>query len=426
MEYALSALWSALELVSFGLFWGAFQKPRLKPKLGIWVFAAAWICSIIYTSLDLDALIKQAVSLGMLLIANIILYSGPWYQRLLVIFLGYLLGGIVDTATAYGVAILLQISLADLMWRILSYSITVTTGKLITLLLAWIFYRRRKSSGSHLLRGNWLLLTLLFPMVSLAILAVVFSSYRDTKDLSSSAVLFSVILAIANITIIYLIQLMEKNTKEQEEMILLRQQMNIQTDSMLALERNYKSQRQLTHEFNSQIQTINDLLAQKKYDVAFAYVQKLRESQTTRIFAVNSHHPIVDVVLNQKYQIAKDNGIDMQVEVNDLSELDLETNVLVVLLSNLLDNAIEACMRIGQQRLIECTMLLTDSLYISIRNTSAPVEIINNSIATSKEPKIEHGFGLPRIKHILDQLQSEYTFVYEDGWFQFVAELPLN
>jgi hypothetical protein len=44
---------------------------------------------------------------------------------------------------------------------------------------------------------------------------------------------------------------------------------------------------------------------------------------------------------------------------------------------------------------------------------------------TNKSKKREHGYGLPAIRFILEQLHAEYAFDYSDGWFQFVAEIPI-
>jgi sensor histidine kinase regulating citrate/malate metabolism len=211
------------------------------------------------------------------------------------------------------------------------------------------------------------------------------------------------------------------------ETALMKQQMDIQTDSILALERNYRTQRQTVHEFQHQLQTIHDLLSGDNVAIAKKYVSSLQEAQTTRILAVNSHHPIIDAILNHKYQTANENHIDMQIQVNDLSTVDIDTDALVVLLSNLLDNAIEACLRTNNTPSIDCSVLNDDDLlFISIRNTSLPVTIIDDIIQTSKLPKQDHGYGLSIIRHILKQHNAEYTFTYDDGWFHFVAEIPIK
>lgn len=155
------------------------------------------------------------------------------------------------------------------------------------------------------------------------------------------------------------------------------------------------------------------------------YIHTIQGQQTTRIFCVNSHHPIIDAVLNHKYQTAKENGIDVQIRVNDLSGVSIKTDQLVVLLSNLLDNAIEGCCRVEGERSLYCSMVASDVLLLSVRNTSQPVKIWNNAIETSKESKINHGYGLSQVRSILDQLHAEYAFDYQDGWFTFATEIPL-
>lgn len=274
-------------------------------------------------------------------------------------------------------------------------------------------------------KGTRWMLSFLFPVASFVLLAVLIYVVRDICEMVVAIAIFGCVLVIANVAILYLLRTMERQAKEERERALLRQQMEIQTGSILALEKSYRSQRQATHEFRNQLQTIHDLLARDARDEAMAYVQQLQGLQTTRVFAVNTHHPILDAVLNQKYQTAKEREIEFQFRVNDLSALRLETDALVVLFSNLLDNAIEGCQKLTDGRTIQCSILSSDSLYISIRNTSPPVVIHGNEIPTTKEPKQEHGFGLVSVRRILDDLGAEYTFNYADGWFEFVAEIPL-
>ena len=232
-------------------------------------------------------------------------------------------------------------------------------------------------------------------------------------------------MAVANVAIIYLINIMEKRTREEQELMLLNQQMEIQTGSILALEKSYRSQRAVTHEFRNQLQTISDLISDGAYREVQDYLHQLQDAQVSKVLAVNTHHPIMDAILNQKHQAAVECGIDIQMQVNDLSGLRIPTNSLVVLFSNLLDNAMEACQRLPENRVIRCSILASDVLYISIRNTSLPVTIVDGMIQTSKAFREEHGFGLVSIRRILDEFQGEYAFQYDDGWFQFAAEIPL-
>ena len=213
-----------------------------------------------------------------------------------------------------------------------------------------------------------------------------------------------------------------KGTPEQD-MLLLRQHMEMQQENMAALEQNYRMQRKSAHEFEHHIQVIRDLAEHSEVAAIREYTERLKKNRAICVYSVNSNHPVIDVILNQKYQTARDNDIKMQIQVNDLSEVAIPTDSLVVVLTNLLDNAIEACRRIdGYREIIGC-VLYNEGLYISIRNTSDPVQIVDGKIPTSKQDSLSHGFGLMSVTYVLDKLDAEYTFGYEDGWFNFAAEI---
>lgn len=424
MEYVFNALWALLDLVFFYFCWEAFLPSSKSPKRKVITITIAWVIGSVYTCFISTQIPKMFLSFLLFYFVSSYLYKGAWYQRIICIILGYTISGIVDVLAVYGVSFLLGVSYSEFVWRKTFYVVTVSLGKLISLLLAWTIWKIRKPYPYHAIQKKWLLLTLLFPAVSLVMLAVIFDSFQARQDLSLGALVFSIFLAVANIAIIYLIGIMERSTRQIQENALLQQRMEIQTEGIESLEKNYRAQRKIIHEHNNQIQTIHDLLVSGEYDAVLSYVQQLQQTQTTRIFAVNSHHPIIDAVLNHKYQLAQEKDIDIHITVNDLSGVSLSTYSLVVILSNLLDNAIEACVKLPQDRMIQCSLLLTDSLYLSVRNTSAPVEIKDNYIPTTKEPQEDHGYGLTHIDYILKQLHAEYVLSYHDGWFEFAAEIP--
>ena len=426
MEYLISAFWSLLELIFFHYFWSAFLAVKTTKKIYVLSFESALLIPTIYTLIELNSDYGQIISYAIISLVCILNYRGSLLQKLLFIILPYIFGAIINTALLYGSSWLLGISVADLIWRKVTYTLVVTIGKLISILLAWTVFHIRSRKKAETLQRKWLLLTLSFPVISFVIILTIYYEFRNQEDLSLGLVAINILLTLSNIAIVYLIQLMEKNASESKKLALLNQQMEIQTSSILALEQNYRAQRKATHEFQNQLQTIRSLIASGDYRNAQDYIQQLQGTQTTRIFSVSSHHPIIDAVLNHKYQLANQNDIDVRIQVNDLSGVSIDTNHIVVLLSNLFDNAIEACLRHDRERIIHCSILFSGSLYISIRNTSVPVEIKNNYIQTTKEPREDHGYGLAHIDLILNHLHAEFIRSYDDGWFEFATEIPLE
>lgn len=424
MEYIIGAIWSGLDLFCCFLFNGAFLLQRNLSKKYAYKVLLIWLFVCIYTNISINQYIKLVLTVTIYTVLSILLLQGtfPVHACLSVIY--YIFNASMDTVAIHGMCYLLGISYNTFVWRKLSYITLITADKLLTVFLAWTLRHFRKKGSLGKQRNKWVQLSILFPAVSAVMLAILFYTSPRDEDVSLSVFVFAGIIMIANIAMIYVINSIEKATEQEQDLRLLRQQISIQTENYTALKRNYGVQRKSTHEFERHIQVVRDLLDRKEYEAAQDYVRQLQADRTLKVFSIASNNPVIDVVLNQKHQVAQENGIKMHVKVNDLSSVSIKTNELVVLLSNLLDNAIEACLKLEQNREIVCSILKEDSIYVSIRNTSVPVTIFHGEIPTTKQDATEHGYGLPAVKYILNILEAEYTFAYHNGWFQFVAEIP--
>ena len=83
----------------------------------------------------------------------------------------------------------------------------------------------------------------------------------------------------------------------------------------------------------------------------------------------------------------------------------------------------EACVLYGEGSQIQVKVLLGDTLFFAIRNTSKPVKIIGESIPTTKPNPQLHGFGLENVKTLLHKYNGEYAMEYDAGWFTFTGEI---
>ena len=421
MEYFVSGLWIALEMVSIVVFCLAFLKYKQKSRNYLWCILT-WIIICVFSFWKITKPFIAYISYPVIFLLLLHLFSGKWYMYLFLEILCVMFLMIADSAVAYGTCAFLKISLAELVWRKFTYAMFGTIGKLIVLLCAWMIYCFRNANGLKGIHGKWLLLTMLFPILSTLIVFLNYHNNSNSSDVSGSVFAISMVLMISNVGIVYLIHSLEKATNQEQEMVLLKQQIAHQKDNYDALENSYRVQRKSSHEFERHIQTLCDLLDQNAYGTASDYAHRLSRSRSRHVFAIKSNHTVIDVILNQKYQMAQDWNIKMQIQVNDLSQVDIQTDLLVVLLSNLLDNAIEACRNVDGRKEIYCKIVYSMGLYLSVRNTSRPVNICENEIIA--DAPIEHGYGIPAIKHVLEQVHAEYYFEYHDGWFCFATDIP--
>ena len=424
MVYIISAVWVGAVILFYYLWSAAFFRTFRSQKQRRAAFLISWLVSFAAANFQIFPGFNILITLSTFLLSSLYLYKTPWYMHLLIAVFGALVVVLCETGVFYFFASILQMSFQQVVPHKILYTLIGMTAYTVALLIAWVVYRLRAPRRDGAVSTPYMMLSLLFPMTSTISVWFVFFSNQELASQALPVFLFTLIHAAANGAVFTLLHKIETQAAQAHERELMEQQMHIQSDSIAALEKNYREQRTSVHNFQNQLQAIHDLLARGQTQAAEDYVGRLQGIQTSRIFAINSRHPTIDAVLNQKYQTAREQGIDFQARVNDLSGISISTDHLIVILSNLLDNAIEACMAAEGPKMIEFTFLKEDSLYLSLRNTSCPVEILGEEIPTTKLPRDKHGFGLPCIRNLMKELGAEYTFQYENGWFQFAAEIP--
>lgn len=271
---------------------------------------------------------------------------------------------------------------------------------------------------------NSFAISAIISLVSIAMTARLQNGYYQGEINGAFLFYFAGILLFADVMTFVLIVWNEKDERLKGENLTLTARARTQAESIEALSASYTAQRKLTHDFNAHLATLSSYLDNEQIKDAQDYITTLQEQQTDRILIANTHNSTIDALLNQKAQVAKKNSIDIRFKVNDLSGIKVAPIDLVIIIGNLLDNAIEACVKLpAGEREIYAQLLLEDTLFLSFRNTSPPVEIVNSYIATTKKPPDLHGFGLQNVKTALGKYDSFYDMAYEDGYFSFTIEM---
>ena len=256
--------------------------------------------------------------------------------------------------------------------------------------------------------------------------------YRQTSPTEHYAALKPVcatFITVMQIAALLLISWMEQNANFREEAISLQAKSKAQQESIEALSAAYAQQRKLTHDFRAHLSTLDGMLMQQNRDINTiqTYIHSLQSKQTERILLVNTHHAALDALLNQKALVAKNRKIDIQFSVNDLSPIKIDMVDLTVVISNTLDNAIEACEKLPEtdRQIYVQALLEEDELFYAVRNKSLPVNMVANQLpASTKENPSFHGYGLQNVHTTLEKYHTLYAMDYENGWFEFATELP--
>lgn len=89
-----------------------------------------------------------------------------------------------------------------------------------------------------------------------------------------------------------------------------------------------------------------------KYDELIQYLGRINDNVLHDLDYISTNHVLLNSVINVKYEEAVEHSILFICKINDLSGLTMNPSELVVLLSNLFNNAIEACKKcIGERKI---------------------------------------------------------------------------
>lgn len=149
--------------------------------------------------------------------------------------------------------------------------------------------------------------------------------------------------------------------------------------------------------------------------VALTEVQEMLDSISC---VVDVNNRIVSVILNEYFQIAKNSGIEVEIDVQVPSELFVTAADLYVLIGNTLDNAIEACVALpDEQRKINLKLKKHNNiLFYEVSNpyTEKHLRRVRGNY---------HGFGLKNVARCVEKYNGKLDITKKNGVFRVVAHL---
>lgn len=185
--------------------------------------------------------------------------------------------------------------------------------------------------------------------------------------------------------------------------------------------------RSLRHELKNHIALMESLLREEKYDELRQYFSEYAGKVTPSLAEFRCPNPLVTSVITHQMNTALAAGITLDVIAAVPETLGIADDDLCSLLSNMLDNGVEGCLRAGQS-LVKAT-LHTDKgcLFVTVTNPADEDALRENpELLTTKENPASHGFGIPILRSIAAKYDGIVSFRVEDGWFTADAMLYME
>ena len=189
----------------------------------------------------------------------------------------------------------------------------------------------------------------------------------------------------------------------------------------------YRQTRGWRHDYHNHIQTMKAYLSMGKLEELDAFLSKLDQDLTQVDRVIKTGNVKVDAILNSKLTVAKNKGIRIEAKAIVPEELPFSEVDLSLIIGNLLDNAVEACMKVPEQdRFLRVYLdILKGQFYVYVMNAMAPgAKRHGNLYLTTKFGK-DYGFGLMRIDRVVEKYHGYLNRQDEGDVFVTEIMLPL-
>lgn len=429
LKYIADITILAVEIICYLIFFGIFARGK-KIKVKQKISAICLLISIVYVCVHFlknYTIVKLLMIMLTMLIVIRFLYEISVVKTIILTLLIQGIIGVIDyivimiVTARYNNIDILEDS-TDLI------GVLVIIASRIILFLFLIIIKRisviKKKNVIDMSNKEWLQF-LIFPIFTLITVIVMTNSMVTSyhEDIVNVYYVIAIVLIVLNMVVFHLINEILENSQRIREADVLKQQSIGQLELYNSLRKNYDIQRKRTHEYKNQIMCIDSLLKKKNYNKLEEYINSIFDKLDGQLDMVDTNNEVVNAVINAKYYEALQNDVLFILKINDLSHIKVSDEDIVTILSNLLDNAIEAA---GQceidKRTVGIKLLYEDDvLSIAVSNSykTEPEIMEDGYMRTIKDDKEQHGLGIRNVVATLEKYNAEYIIDYKNGEFVF-------
>ncbi len=194
------------------------------------------------------------------------------------------------------------------------------------------------------------------------------------------------------------------------------------------VENMYRQVRGWRHDYKHHIQTMKAHLAMEQYAELESYLNELDADLMTVDTVIKTGNVRIDAALNSKLALARAKGIRVNAKAIVPKELAIKEVDLCMIIGNLLDNAIEACLKEEdrEKQFIRVYIdILKEQLYLYVSNSMTDNIRRQGGQYLSTKRGI-HGFGLMRIDRVVKKYGGFLNRQHEEGVFATEIMLPLS
>lgn len=177
----------------------------------------------------------------------------------------------------------------------------------------------------------------------------------------------------------------------------------------------------LKHDVRYHFSAIKSMLNEKEYGQALKYIEQFNQNELSSSIPVLCQNFTADSVLKYYISIAINKDIDFKTNLNIPEDININPLDLCVVLGNCLENAIEACDKLGdgnKKYISFSSQIVNTHIVLKIINSFNGVIIKNGETMQSTKNEPSHGIGLSSIRETVNKYKGSLDIRYNNHEFQ--------
>lgn len=175
--------------------------------------------------------------------------------------------------------------------------------------------------------------------------------------------------------------------------------------------------RALKHDMKNHTLVILSYLEENRIEEARDYAGEILDKLNKMYTYVNVGNSLLNYIINNKLSRAKERGMEIKAEIENLAFDYMDSVDFSALLNNLLDNAILGASESQDKKLEVQIMAKKGFDIITVKNSIDESVLVKNPefVSTKEEPG--HGYGMKQIRSIVEKYQGSIDIYEKNNMF---------
>jgi len=247
----------------------------------------------------------------------------------------------------------------------------------------------------------------LIPLASIYLMVVIY----NTQGISNINLIMLIIAIMGiNALVFYLYSALLSFYNHKLEAMLFKKEKEFYFNQCEIMQTSANNLQSFSHDIKNHLMVLNSFIDNNKTEESKKYLSELIGKMDIEDVFSSTGNITFDSIINYKLTRAKEKGIDVLAEIKIPEELEVNTTDIVIIIGNLLDNAINAAIRAENKKLSLKINYSKGRLLIHIENTfDGLIKYDENGDIVTIQNKDTNGFGLKNVRSAIDKYNGVLT-----------------